>query len=1146
MKAIYICVFYLLTVYIAQAQWTNQNPVPDGNDLWSTFFIDDSTGWIIGSGGFIKKTTNAGSEWIQQNSGTTALLKSIQFVDHNTGWICGGSLIIKTTNGGLDWIAQNSGTLVQLTDIHFCTSEVGYVTGFGGTVLKTTNSGASWTTLTTGTTNDLYSTDFVSATTGWAVGGYNYDSRTIIKTTDGGINWTSQSVGINMPLYSVDFVDENTGFAVGGSYNVIKTTDGGNSWNQSLDLPFKEKEQKLDLYDKHFPFPYAGLYCVFFKDSNNGWTVGSPNSMDSYIYATTDAGITWVQKYRSNWQPPYVSVFVTQNGKSWAVGLHGLIGTKQENDSDWSLLLSGNTDKISSIYFINENIGWATASRFFGQSPYPCFVLNTTNGGKIWKSQLINFYSGATYRCVYFLNELFGWVAFTGSSNSKAEGGIFLTTDGGKNWTAKNTSGHYSSIFFINHDTGWVTSDYGSSSYGIYKSTDGGINLIKKSSISSSSIYFIDANTGWAVGAGGSILKSTDGGESWVNKTSGNTNNLNCIKFFNSNVGMCVGNAGTVLLSTDGGESWLSQNVGTTEILKAVGFTNSTTIWIAGYNGTIINSTDLGNNWTSYDGVTGNNLTSLSFINEYIGWVGGLNGTVLKYSVEPPTPPIWLNQITVEDGGGTESAKTLTIGQDPNATDSIDASLGEYELPPPPPTGIFDTRLNLPTNPQVSSFIDYRDSAETDIIWTITFQPSSAGYPITFSWDSTSFPEGTFYLKDRINGYFVFINMKNQSSYTLTNAAITSLSIIYKGVSSVVDINDEWNMISVPLLAEDMSLNNLFPAATSMAYGFEGGYVMVDTLVGGKGYWIKFDGNHQAQIYGSRMGDTVPLKTGWNMSSVYEEDIPISQITTTPAGIVATYFFGYNNGYYIADTLNSGQGYWVRVTEDGVINLSSGALLKDGDQEQLAKIDQNWGKIIITDNSDKSISLFAAEEKIESNIYELPPMPPKGIFDARYNSGRIAEDISSEQIIQISSDSYPITIKAEGLNITIRDRVNGKLLNEELTNGEKIRITNNKITSIEISGKIMGGLPVSYELYQNYPNPFNPSTTLKFAIPKESEVHLSIYNVLGELVTTLVKEQMKAGYYKYEFNALTLASGVYIYRIKAGDFIQTKKMVLLK
>lgn len=89
-------------------------------------------------------------------------------------------------------------------------------------------------------------------------------------------------------------------------------------------------------------------------------------------------------------------------------------------------------------------------------------------------------------------------------------------------------------------------------------------------------------------------------------------------------------------------------------------------------------------------------------------------------------------------------------------------------------------------------------------------------------------------------------------------------------------------------------------------------------------------------------------------------------------------------------------------------------------------------------------------------------------------------------------------------------------------------------------------LPTNFELSQNYPNPFNPSTKIQFAITKESNVNLSIYNALGELVSTLVNEQLKPGYHQYEFDASNLASGVYLYRIITDDFVETKKMVLLK
>ncbi len=89
-------------------------------------------------------------------------------------------------------------------------------------------------------------------------------------------------------------------------------------------------------------------------------------------------------------------------------------------------------------------------------------------------------------------------------------------------------------------------------------------------------------------------------------------------------------------------------------------------------------------------------------------------------------------------------------------------------------------------------------------------------------------------------------------------------------------------------------------------------------------------------------------------------------------------------------------------------------------------------------------------------------------------------------------------------------------------------------------------IPTSFALMQNYPNPFNPSTIIQYSIPKTSEVELNIYDLLGNKVETLVNKEQTAGVYNYEFNANKLASGVYFYRIKAGNFVQTKKFVLMK
>jgi hypothetical protein len=88
--------------------------------------------------------------------------------------------------------------------------------------------------------------------------------------------------------------------------------------------------------------------------------------------------------------------------------------------------------------------------------------------------------------------------------------------------------------------------------------------------------------------------------------------------------------------------------------------------------------------------------------------------------------------------------------------------------------------------------------------------------------------------------------------------------------------------------------------------------------------------------------------------------------------------------------------------------------------------------------------------------------------------------------------------------------------------------------------------PISFQLFQNYPNPFNPSTTISFSIAKQKHVILKLYNTLGQEVKTLINEKLGAGIYEVKLDASNLSSGVYIYKIIAGDYVETKKMQLLK
>ncbi len=165
-------------------------------------------------------------------------------------------------------------------------------------------------------------------------------------------------------------------------------------------------------------------------------------------------------------------------------------------------------------------------------------------------------------------------------------------------------------------------------------------------------------------------------------------------------------------------------------------------------------------------------------------------------------------------------------------------------------------------------------------------------------------------------------------------------------------------------------------------------------------------------------------------------------------------------------------------------------------------------------------------------------------YDARYNSDWLSAYNSSSSG---SSDLYV------NHSINLLDHYNAgdtilvrfRMFADQFVNGWGWAIDD-----VDIQGQLVGVkddnvIPQTFTLNQNYPNPFNPSTIISYSIPKESKVTLKIYSLTGELVETLVNDVKSAGTYKVEWQA-NVASGVYFYKIAAGDFVQTKKMILLK
>jgi hypothetical protein len=99
------------------------------------------------------------------------------------------------------------------------------------------------------------------------------------------------------------------------------------------------------------------------------------------------------------------------------------------------------------------------------------------------------------------------------------------------------------------------------------------------------------------------------------------------------------------------------------------------------------------------------------------------------------------------------------------------------------------------------------------------------------------------------------------------------------------------------------------------------------------------------------------------------------------------------------------------------------------------------------------------------------------------------------------------------------------------------------ITSVK---RVSTDVPGHFSLEQNYPNPFNPTTTITFALPIKSFVSLRVFDALGREVATLVNDEFLAGRYSKKWDASGLPSGVYFYRLQAGSFVETRKLLLLK
>ncbi|MBI5214140.1 MAG: T9SS type A sorting domain-containing protein [Ignavibacteriae bacterium] len=368
--------------------------------------------------------------------------------------------------------------------------------------------------------------------------------------------------------------------------------------------------------------------------------------------------------------------------------------------------------------------------------------------------------------------------------------------------------------------------------------------------------------------------------------------------------------------------------------------------------------------------------------------------------------------------------------------------------------------------------------------------------------------------------------------------------IVQNAKSVQVEINGGWELVSCPVIHSDYSVKSIYPTGqqgTLNRFLSGIGYIRTDSLYPGQGAWLKFPSSMKTYIVGNEMPTLeITLTQDWNLIGSVDHEVP------PPSDPNIGQLFGYDNGYTIATSVIPGKGYWVKANSAGTITLG------DVQKKEKSVADVNsFPSITIQDNKSGQQKLFIApkEEVLSLNKYEMPPLPPTGMFDARFISNRIIEQISSEKEnvfpIRVSSANYPLTISfddvAGGMNAKIR--VGEKEF--PLKQGTPVKIMKEG-EELALVVEQTGTLPNEFALYQNYPNPFNPSTVISYQLKVKSSVSLKVYDVLGKEVATLVNEIQDGGVKSVKFDGSALASGVYLYKLKAGDFSEVKKFVLIK
>lgn len=677
-------------------------------------------------------------------------------------------------------------------------------------------------------------------------------------------------------------------------------------------------------------------------------------------------------------------------------------------------------------------------------------------------------------------------------------------------WNYSNpviTNNGYYSSFFFNDLTGFISSNP------VKKTTDGGISwLVQNTSYGGLSITFIDQFTGFVSSTNGLIAKTTDEGATWYIKNSAANASVEMVQFTSAATGYAVGyfygsSGGFVFKTINSGENW-NTVFSNAQNIYSTSCTDNNTGYICGSQGRIYKTVNGGLNWSQLITNTQSSLMDIKFTDQYTGYAVGGESTVLK------TTNSGLNWVTKNAPGSNTLKKVFFI----NANTGF--AVGDYI------GGYLIKTTNGGTNWESTNLM-FGYIPLSNVNFSSVNIGYLAGYPNSLK--STDGGNNWFYVSSVTNEHLQAIVFSD-----------TSLGVAVGNNGMILRTSNSGNSWIVQSPVNSNRLNNV----TS---------VNNNTLLAA--------GNSGTIIISANSGLNWSIRT-----SPVNEDFYSSAFIDPNTGFISG-----SNGV-ILKTINSG-GNWVQQTSGTSLKLNcirflnsvtgfscgeNGLLIRTTDSGVTWNsvnlgVSNNLKSLFFIDNSGflAGSNGFLSKTTNSGNNWLTQSTQAGGDINSVYFSSL------DTGVLAFSGGSVKVTSNG-GVNWYQTSIQNGSTnfsLNSVcLQNNKKGFIAGNYGIILKANGFFSPIIGIqnnssnlqSFSLSQNYPNPFNPVTNIKFNIPKSGFVKITVFDMLGREVTSIVNESMQPGSYNVDWDASNYSSGVYFYKLETEGFVESKKMVLLK